>query len=121
MEVRPRLVQKPSYSTAQPVVSGSQQSSDGGIHLTSLTMQERPQLHILGKMNLHLLQSAVHLKHQGWDIWAAASHPNTQLTTPGWQSPTLLPEVFWESRGRGWVSKHCPAFCEGHPSMTPLP
>lgn len=89
--MRPWLVQEPGNATVQPLVSGSQQRSDGGIYASLLTMEERPQLRILGKMNLCLLGSVVCLKHQGWDIWAAASHPTTRLTPPRLVNPHAAP------------------------------
>lgn len=99
--MRPWLVQEPSNATAQPLVSGSQQSSDGGIYPSLVTVQERPQLHMLGKMDLHLLGSVVCLEHQGWDIWAAASHPNTQPTgTPLLENSLAPPRGVLGERGR---------------------
>lgn len=75
----------------------------GGISASLPTVQKR---HILGKMNLHLLGSVGCMKQQGWDIWAAASHPNTWLTSPWLMNPHIAPrgilgepgplqEAFW--------------------------
>lgn len=89
----------------------------GGICASLLTKQER---HILGKMNLHLLGSVGCMKQQGWDIWAAASHPNTWMTSPWLVNPHIAPRgILGETVRR--LSKHCLVLCKRQPGVTFLP
>lgn len=81
--MRPWLVQELCNATAQPLVAGSQlrwgdvaEFTDHAREATaSYPWEDEPS------------SSVVCLKHQGWDIWAAVSYLNTQLTPPWLAGP----------------------------------
>lgn len=119
--MRPWLVQELCNATAQPLVAGSQQSSDGGdlAEFTDLAREATASYPWEDEPS----SSVVCLKHQGWDIWAAVSYLNTQLTPP-WLAARPPPRCYQRHFGRVREEagcQNCPVFCERYPSVIPLP